>query len=150
MWDVPTSPLSITHLGPLNTYGEWPPNLFIQSLIIKVSCMNSPLQARTGEREIVLSVILTSRVFVSGEGKRGGLWTTWSQSCAFAKSSFISGEAFVKKAPLNHRCVIQVHLLRLAFPLWPRAAGGTCGGVESAIFYCFRVIYMGGPLGQEV
>lgn len=52
--------------------------------------MNSPLQARTGKREIVLRVVLTSRVLLSREEKCGGLWMTWSQSCAFAKRSFLS------------------------------------------------------------
>lgn len=65
-------------------------------------------------------------------------------------ASYHLGEVFVKKALLNHMRTIQIHLLRLAFPLQPSAAKGTHGVVGNTIFYYVRVTYMEGPLGQEV
>lgn len=114
MWDVSTSLVRAAHLCPLTTYREWPPNLSIPSLMIKVSSVNSPLQARTSKRKIVLRVILASRVLSQVKKNVLDFGLPGPNPVLLLKEgSYDPGEVFVKKELLKHMCVIQVHLLRL-------------------------------------
>lgn len=56
----------------------------------------------------------------------------------------------MKKAFLNHRCVIQVHLFSLVFHCNLVQPEGHVERFEMPFFYYFRITSIGGPLGQEV
>lgn len=95
--------------------------------MIKVNCMSSPLQTRTSEREIVLRGILASRLFGPGEKNVVDFGLPGPNPVlSLTGPSYDLGEAFMRKALLRHMCVIQVHLLREVFPLWPSTARGMC------------------------